>query len=619
MKAPAPKSAKDPWAAKKKRWAEKKKHWSKEEKRRWAAKLEAKRSWAKERGSYLSLKGLSLGGRLVDEAGLPVPGAALSLEARPSKGRPVAKPKETISDQEGRFQLHAQRRHFRLLIRAPEGLQSREISLPWTDQDELELGDLTLGRATSFTGLVYDPEGKPALKSLITVTTAEELERLRAAENVAYLSDPPRPVATAEADPEGRFTLQLGSGRLFVIASAQGFRSSAPLEINKAGPERHALRLRLRPARSLLVRLEDQAGLPLNGVRVRLVRYGEVYDPKRSQVQAEGQSDSAGQVTIAGLTKRRYQAVAELEGFAIQQANLNLSESEDPSRLKLIINTGARIRGRLIDRRTGQAHSLGLALFHEDDSGRPDLHRIVGKSSSDKEGRFTFEAVNPGRYVLTIGSNEYAPISHKIEVSGQSNEEDQGDIELTPFGQVKITLLDAAGQPQRGLRLSHSFHQQSGVFALPGSTDDAGLLEAQRIALGKNTLTVLDPKGLVMAFHEADFAVKTELTIRLPAAAATLRGRLHGAKDEPQAARQLELRRAAGQALPIVTRTDADGRYEFSAVPPGQYSLHLIRKEAAVAVIELPGYGSRSAGLALESLELVGGETLTRDSLVQED
>ena len=77
------------------------------------------------------------------------------------------------------------------------------------------------------------------------------------------------------------------------------------------------------------------------------------------------------------------------------------------------------------------------------------IERINGypTARTDQQGRYVFEDVDLGEYVLTVEADDYAPRHRHVKVGPQSKSE---DFSLKPGRRLRSRVVDAAGQPIGG-------------------------------------------------------------------------------------------------------------------------------------------------------------------------
>lgn len=559
---------------------------------------------AREQGYYMEPTQRTVQGRLIDERGEAIADAALVIPTLTGKN-PGAEPAEARSDEQGRFALTATRYRFQLRIAPPAGAEGRTVLVPHSETATIDLGDITLRRALRVAGRVLDPDGNPAAGARVRAFSPQAYDAYAAARNVAYIETPATPHEQL-SDALGRFELQLSPGPRVIVASGEGLRDAPPQSIT-VEPASPPLDLRLRPPLRLTVIARDQLGVAVGGAAVKLTRFGQLYQglPKE-RVQRNVTAEAGGRAVIADLTEPRYQLIVEAVGFARHRQNLVFEADQGEVEVAVSLQAGARVSGRLVSRDNGEALVRGGLIFAAaDPDGRPDMQRLLAKSPIDSDGRFGYEQVPPGRYVLMVHMADHARRDVSVTVPADGADVELGELALTPLGEVQITVLDSEGQAVEALSLIAGSPQSAQLIEEfdPTDSDGRALL---RLPRGPVTLTARGKDGGFLVFAELDLRGTNEATVRLPSATAALTGRVLDARGAPLPGQPLLLRRSLQAPLLPVT-ADEDGRFELAGLPPGSYELL-----ASTASAAQPDFVSAS-GRVIARLNLSADQTLNRD------
>jgi hypothetical protein len=576
-------------------------------------KKEAAQSWARERALYWESRRLTVRGRLVDEIEQPIGDAKVALlpltQLSKSPNPQMGSPTEGKTTEEGRFELSAEGHQFRLRIESDEGVENRNILVPWSESKDIDLGDIVLHRAYQVSGVVRDPEGQAVAGARVRVFTAENYQRLVAAENVAYVAGNFPSMAETSSSETGSWDFELAGGTYVIAAWKDGFCPSPPRTLtNLDGPLSDQL-LALTPLKTLTVTVKDQSGLGLSDVAVALTRFGLLYRGS-GQALALVTTNGDGQAIFEALPMRRYQIVADAEGYARVLERVQFADTDSSRSMTLTIYTGAEVTGRLISKQGGEAVQGTLVCSGALASGAPDMQRLLNKSAVDEEGRFSYQRVSPGRYILAIHPPGHAPKDVSFEIAVDQAVVELGDIELVALGEVTLTVLRGDEQAASGHRVQVWYHESSHRNH-EGSTNEAGELSLEGLALGPSTVTILDKSGQVLGFDDLDFSTESSPTIRLPGATATLKGRLLSAAGAPLAG-TLELIRAGGRVSAIVVTVPKTGAIDHPDLPPGSYDVYL----PADSTVARPGFSGQQLGTKLATIKLLGDETAEQDFTV---
>lgn len=235
------------------------------------------------------------------------------------------------------------------------------------------------------------------------------------------------------------------------------------------------------------------------------------------------------------------------------------------------------------------------------------------RARTEEDGRARLTTFADRDVRLSVRASGYAPSLG--EVFRASAEAEELVVRLTRGGNVVVHLFDAAGEPVVGGRVEHrAFHDDEGLreFRSPALSDEQGRARFEHLAPGRhrfrraggesggmfssggNTFAVMvagDEQG-GDDWVEADVVEGGEhdVEIHLPLSLA-LHGRLTEA-GAPLVGANLSLiegspgsQGMAGMGMlggGLQTKTDADGRWGFEGVEPGEYTLRIAHPERAM-------------------------------------
>lgn len=534
--------------------------------------------------------GATLIGRVVDRAGRPVAGAAVTLSGvrrdaptaisvvKDGDGPPRlvragerrVGPQETDDQGRYRFQGVAPEVRWEIAVTPPPGLLPAAIEAPTLNEGGLaQAPDLVVSRPGSLAGVVLDAGGAPAAGARVLLG---RLEGPMAALMLDMGEAPPSaPAAKAEPGhpPEGgpagggRVVRRAEKGMMFTIGGggAAGLGGPAPLEarVDEQGrfsfaavpPGQHTLQafrrgerpareelelaegerregvtLRLAPGLSLALRVVDPAGRPVEGARVLLIGRGP--GGARS-------TDAEGRLELAGVEQPELTLSIEAQGFVPLHTTVRVPEEPEAPPVELVLRRGATLVGTVLRKSDGSPVDEGFVL------AEPLVHDgsmnliMGGDDGRVREGRFRLSGVAPGRYRLRVMSQRLAEATREVEVAPGTELLDVGQLTLGELGAIAVTVLDPDGNPAEGAEV------QLGLRILGG---------------GGGAMTV------VRAVH-----VESETEDEDEDA--------DGA-DEPPAFRGL------GHSA----RTDAAGKARLQAVQPGKASVQAVKDGFAPAYSE---------------------------------
>jgi hypothetical protein len=247
-----------------------------------------------------------------------------------------------------------------------------------------------------------------------------------------------------QTDADGRYRVELAPGKYMIRVE----NLSEPIEVPPdLGRLEHDLRL---PQGALAGRTVNAAtGEP---VRARV----SLYRAERSgsadslagvlgALAGEGSANGAdGAFRIDGLAPGLYTVIARADGFAAARVDgVEVPPDGIAHGIELLLEPGGIFRGRVVDERGEPVP--GAAIWIVDVAAKD----IPGDNPprADEEGRFEIKRFAPGRYRVTVISEQFAPWRQIVDFPG-------GAIELapimTPGGTLEVDVAGPGGAPLAG-------------------------------------------------------------------------------------------------------------------------------------------------------------------------
>ncbi|HSS77265.1 MAG TPA: carboxypeptidase-like regulatory domain-containing protein, partial [Thermoanaerobaculia bacterium] len=268
------------------------------------------------------------------------------------------------------------------------------------------------------------------------------LVRLRPAEQLVgrVVGDDGRPIRIAELriaklldqggtewnsqtlrSPTGDFQIDLpepGNYRLAVRSA--GYREERLGDVAVAPGQAYSLGvIALHSGSKVLGSLVDRRdGRPLAGVEVAVLPQGtQMLEDLLNRVLAQTVSAEDGSFMLSGLTSGRYEMRARREGFAPGLARFTLDSDRTEDLGTVALDSGAMLRGRLVDRGGKPRPGLIVRVFDPEQSSLAPL----AEQTTGEDGVFRGPALAAGRYrVQVLGSRLF--LSEEIEVPSGGGE-----------------------------------------------------------------------------------------------------------------------------------------------------------------------------------------------------
>ena len=555
-----------------------KKSLSADEKKRW-------QKWARAKNFYLEPTKKTITARLVDNNQRPIAGAKITLR-RSQKILDQQTDLETRSDEEGRFSLSGIRYQFYLNIEGPPGFVGLGFLVPWTESEQIDLGDLVLKASTVLTGFVESPDGQALAGVTLKLFSKADYSSYLQAENVAYVPRRAAPVVTGQTTDSGYFSLNAPAGEGVVVAEKEGYRGSIGFELSATVDRSRNHTLRLRRGKDVTITVKDQEGNVLAGSETRLLRFGELYNPAWNQpVLGTATTDDQGHAVFKNLTKSRYQVAVMVEGDSPVSKNFQVN-FEAETEIEVVIQRSVAVKGQLkSDSEDTPLSSATLLVYREGPDGLRDARQINAKVAVGPDGRFQLGRFHSGRYVLLIQNHSaFFPLTKHFEVVAGGEELDLGEIQLSSLTQVNVRVLDSSGSGVSGCRFTLSsrtfdeFRYAESPDQVRASSDDEGRATIVNMPKGQVTVTLLGTGQEVLGYQTLTVTSDSDQKIELRVATET--GTIHGTVSGPAGASlvggRLELRPEFTRGQPIVITVTNDGRYRKEKIPQGAYAVFFL-------------------------------------------
>lgn len=531
-------------------------------------------------------------GRVRDDAGAPV--TEFRVVAYPA-GRPENSPEKSEREfqaSDGRFALEVgQQGEWLLHARSSEGDHRGEDVALSVPQGGAELV-LVLPRASSVSGRVVDPGGRPVPGAQIHVT------------------DDPRGAAfaffgegEAESDADGRFTIPSAQSGSYVHASHEDWAPSENVALELApGETRSDLVLALRVGARVTGELFNAEGKPDPGKNVNIASGAMAAMAFGLGGEDSSMTDSAGRfafehvtpgkVTVSAVPSEeellaRFQEGGDQEAaFLSMMSDMRTASVEvaDGGEAHVVLGSKpkrpVRVHGRVTEAGSALAEKQVFA-FAEGGA----LLSGMKLARTDADGRYELVLDRPGDYVFGIGQSQgLEGTGTPFYVEVPEAQEFEQDFAL-PLGRIAGVVLGpdgaATGVPIRLISTAGMIGLDDLSESHRASSGGDGAFAFEHLAPGEYALHVGSALGddsggerygqLVVDGIEVepDRAVEG-LVVRL-SAPGKLAGIVRDAAGAPAGGLTIFVRDAAGRAISASgCVSDASGRFTYSGIAPGR-------------------------------------------------
>jgi protocatechuate 3,4-dioxygenase beta subunit len=513
--------------------------------------------------------GVRVAGHVVDDAGAPIAAAHVDFERTTDaqSDRPNAGRDGVATDASGAFAFPALAAGSYRFV-AGDDVHAQGAAGPIVVDGVHAIDDvrIVLSAGAAIAGRVVHPDGTPAAGAVVRIAPKENASR-----------PAPRQVA---AGADGAFRMAgLPRQAVYVVAFG-GDASSETLELDLAAmPERADVVITLGITGVIAGVVVDAAGEPVESAQVAAFPQlgAEVVETARLRTTATAATDGAGGFRLAGLPDGTYTLRAYRDG---------VPPSAD------WVPTGTRARTGDTNVRLvlpGDGTIVGEVAFPDGSAPAMYLVRIGTRPPiplGDPDGAVRVPGVPAGRTSVTVSGPSFETTVIK-DVNVEADEEtDVGTITVRKGRSITGRVLTASGEPVPGAKVFCGKRVVGSGTAVtmqnwgaPGSS--GATRSAETDAQGGYAIRGLAPiESVVIADHPT---IGRSATVQVPAQGDSLQIDL--VLTSPGAIEGTITR--GGQPVPryqvtaaphpiannasFVVKTDADGRYRFERLVPGDY------------------------------------------------
>jgi len=513
----------------------------------------------------------ALVGRVVDEAGDPVPGARIDLHWQAflpeEPDRPVGEPilRNTRADGEGRFELRG-------LPALPGGTTAR-VSVTAPTFVPLEAVEVELPRPATAGELRLVLERGAVLQGRVTTAAGEPVPAVRVGVGGS----------AASTNDDGLYWLEgaeLGRQEVLFLHPSYG-RVAKPFEIQ---PGINVLDVSFEPGVEVTGRVVDDTGKPVPGARVELAPENR-FEPR----QYRDVTGEDGRFRLAPVLAGKYRLKAGANGFTDTERPGTLAVAGEPvSNLEVTLDRGAVLSGRI----------LGLPaedLAQVEVEARGDNGETVA-AWTDGRGRYEIRSLAPGDWTVTARLwDDQRQARTRIAIR-RSDREVTRDLEFEKRLALTVQVLyDEEPLPDALV----SLRGQRITAERTAMTDYEGRVRFDDLAPETYRLGVRHSRNLIVHNDQIDLQQDRDLVIRLQGA--TIGGLVVSAADgAPIPEALLSLRPVEGPEYLVTAGTKSDGRFMVYRVQPNRYRLQANAKGFLPAEQEV----QVASGQTLDNLEL---------------
>ncbi|MBI5777887.1 MAG: carboxypeptidase regulatory-like domain-containing protein [Planctomycetes bacterium] len=478
-----------------------------------------------------------------------------------------------------------------VIVRHPDYLQVEKYIEPnrLRPDNTIDIGIIALDSGASVTGVVTGTDGTPARNVDVGLYQRD----------ISY----DEYIRLVKTDKQGRYIIKgLPDGK-YALAAWDEYSTPCEKEIDiKKSDKPAAIDFTLQLGGTLTVLVQNRVDDSLvPGYAVYLeprVPSGFTFRPTDAKY-----TNLIGKATFDGLEDREYwilvvppdqlHAVGHILPWPPFSPHYLL---KDEASVTIKVDPAIALKGRIIDANTSQPvrefriTALPDGKAFDKTYGNP--WEINSDTITSPSGEFIIDGFRPGRWLLRLNADGYIVpkdgFSVDIPVGGLK---DKLEISLNPgTGKINGTVLDAqTGNPLAGVKVNvyEWDGRPFGASSLDTLTDTNGVFSFNTLLGNEFPLTIrVDKRGYVK--WEIKFEQNKRPAIIEPIQleyVCTLKGRYLDANGQPVPGAKIILAKGEGRGktyhLPQTT-TKADGSFEITDIPKGEYFVHYHDKKEPV-------------------------------------
>ncbi|MCP4092513.1 MAG: carboxypeptidase regulatory-like domain-containing protein [Planctomycetes bacterium] len=402
------------------------------------------------------LIGAAISGRVVNQNGQAVSGAAITLSQRYSnstlmRGYNRGERFETTSGADGTFHFRNLAAGIEMNMWVAHSEYAPSAGPPFASlQGEAQyLGDITLTEGFSIHGTVTDEAGNPLAAAVEVRMQPNDAFRLGSSTELREVDEGMGRLLTVIADEQGNFKVNKLAANIWnVTARLEGYASSPKNAISLHGkprPRTEPILIKLGEEFHIAGIVQDENKNPIAGAIINVARA-----QPRPVVTADAISDENGQFDVRGLQKGIYSLSAQAEGFSNGRAGRVDANTTD---LIMVLQVKGGVSGRVTDANGSPVQKFSLEVLRtRSGNAMYSLTGLVHRLES-ADGSYSLGNLDPGSYILLARADGLAA-TYSAGFSVQRDMVDGIDIPMNQGGIISGRVVDAEGIPIAGAEVS---------------------------------------------------------------------------------------------------------------------------------------------------------------------
>lgn len=430
------------------------------------------------------------------------------------------------------------------------------------------------------------------------------------------------PVATAATDDSGSFTFsRLPEGRYRLRVRGAGFAEqwyqgsltfADATDIDVEGDEitLDDIEIGGRPGT-----IEGEVVAPdPTGAVARLIRPG-VADPDANALVDEVTVSADGSFAFEDVpSPANYQLIVDKPGYATQVRDIVLGAAEELEDIKIVLREGDGVIAGHVTTPDGPLGGVTIVAT----SG--DLEFETVSLTLDDVGAFTVRTLpTPGQYTLTFERAGYEPATRTVDLTAAQQVEGLQITMMPTTGGISGTVSGPEG-PLGGVSVTVTGPSEVEMTTVSASIGDAGAYGFGGLPVPATYTVTFSKEGYVSQSRLVELGGATGqasangIDARLVPSTAVVRGVVRGVDGQPVAGATVTLNDGT-EARQVLTAHDPLGRFDFSPVEPGAYTLtaSLPGTSPAVRLINVVAADVEDIDIRLEAQASLAGRVTRVD------
>lgn len=438
-------------------------------------------------------EGFLLIGRVVDERGGGIEGAALELQStmafRMLGGSQARTPLNATTGGDGRYELKA----------VPSGSHAVSVTAPgyatavvqnilFEGESGRVTRDFRLGRSFPIAGRVTDKRGEPVAGASVEAFMHASQQGSK---------------GTGASNEAGEFLVEgLAAGTYSLMVRAGGF-SPGNLPRVETGNTNVLIELDQQGSISgTVAAAKDEHPIARFHLALKRIAPGQVMSSPTNISMPFKSADGA--FLLGGMEPARYTLLATANGYAPTYSDpFDLRRGEQKEGMVLRMLVGGRIKGRIVDAKDGSPVRRATVTTRDKDyQDNPIVHlfggmlpsRVGGRSvQTDSDGAFSFEHLTPGTYRLEVAHSRYTTLLGDTVEVADAETLDLGTRMRLEVGAVLTGIVYRSGVAMPGAKVTVQGQNEENRVTKSVTADGNGRYTAGNLPAGQYEISATRP------------------------------------------------------------------------------------------------------------------------------